>query len=166
MKINFKKILSTVGHPFAISWKWLRRTIFKIPATEAESALLSVAVVLCCFWVITVGTLVETRYIIEEKTKIIKEQAQTIETYKIKEKKVPVMVPGKVKIVPMTEKQLQQQMVQAQHEAAKLRREKEYYQELARKYSKPTPKGQNPDQRLKTEEQINDQFINDWGNMK
>lgn len=171
MKINFKKIWSVVTFPFRMigralkaAWKWARRKIIKVPASEAEAFLMSLALILCCVWIGTMGKLVETHYIIQEKTKIIQEQAKTIETYKIKER--TVRVPGKVRIVTTDARQLQRQIAAARHEASELRREKEHYQELARKYSRPAPKGATPAQRVQTEEHINDQFITDWSAKK
>lgn len=171
MKINFKKIWSVASFPFRLLgrlliavWKWARKRIIKMPASEAEAFLLSLALILCCVWIGTIGTLIEYRYIVEEKVKIIQQQAQVIETYKIKER--TIKVPGKVKIVTVDVKQLQRQMMQTQQEAAQLRREKSYYQQLARKYSHPAPTARTPAQRVQTEEQINDQFITDWGTKK
>ncbi|MCK9531473.1 MAG: hypothetical protein M0R77_13075 [Gammaproteobacteria bacterium] len=167
MKINFKKVLSALLFPFRMVgkflkaiWQWARKRIIKTPASEAEAFLMTLAVVLCCVWVVTIGTLVETRYIIQEKTKIIQEQAKVIETYKVKER--TVRLPGKVKVVNVTVQQLQQEIAESKQEAAQLRREKTYYQHLVRKYSRPAPSGKTPAQRVETEEQINDQFIIDW----
>lgn len=166
MKNIIKKIIFTISIPFVTAWKWARRTIFKIPATEAELVLMSLALVLCCFWIISIRSLVVTNYVVVEKTKIIEQQAATIEKYKIKEKLVPVQTPSKVKIITITDHQLQQELAKTKQEAAKLREEKDHYRQLAKKYGKPSKPDQNPEQRVKTEEQVNDQFIKDWGDLK
>lgn len=171
MKRILKIFWSIISFPFRLIgkvikaiWKWARRRIIKMPASEAEAFLMSLALILCCVWIVTIGTLVETRYIIQEKTRVIQEQAKVIETYKIKER--TVRVPGKVKVVTVNVQQLQRQMAESRQEAAQLRREKSYYQDLAKKYSHAAPRGRTPAQRVQTEEQINDQFITDWSTKK
>lgn len=155
-----KKVFAQIGRPFKSVWRWLRNKIIKWPASEAEAFLMSTAMLLSCIWFITYGKLVETQYVVEEKVRVIKEQAQTIETYKIRER--TLHLPGKTKVVTVTDRQLQQAVKEAQQEAAAMRQAKQHYQDMARKYKKPATQVVNPAVRVTTEEKINDQFIQDW----
>lgn len=162
-----KKLLSKIFYPFKIAgrwikkfWLWARGKFLRWPASEAEAFLMSIGLLLSCVWFITYGKLIETQYIVEEKVRVITEQAKTIETYKIKER--TLRLPGKTKVVTVTDKQLQQAIRQAQREANEMREAKQRYQDLARKYSKPTPRAANPAARVSSEEKVNDQFIQDW----
>lgn len=159
-KLNNSKIILKIKAFFSKSWAWLRRTIIRMPASEAETVLMSLAMILLCVWFVTFGKLVITQYIVDEKVKIIKEQSQVIEKYQVREK--TIRLPGKVKVVNVTYEELQEQVQQARNEAADLRREKQHYYNLIRKYNKPIKPSEDPAERVKSEEEINDQFIKDW----
>lgn len=131
-----------------------------INTNRAESFLTSLALFLICIWFVTFGKLVETQYVVQEKVRIIKEQGQTIEKYKTEIK--TLTLPGKTKVVRVTDQQLRTAINRANREAQELRQEKIKYQRLAQKYSRPNPKAASPSQRVRNEEAANDQFIKDW----
>lgn len=136
------------------------KTKLKWPGTETELVLMSIALVLSCVWFITYGKLVQIQYVVDEKVKVITEQAKTIETYKIRER--TIRLPGKTTVVTVTDKELQQAVRRAEREAAELREAKHYYQDLANKNKRAAPVVANPAERVSTEERNNDQFIQDW----
>lgn len=131
-----------------------------INTNRAESVLTSLALFLICIWFVTFGKLVETQYIVQEKVRIIKEQGQTIEKYKTEIK--TLRVPGKTKVVRVTDQQLRTAINRANREADEMRQEKIKYQQMAQKYSRPNTKAASPAQRVRNEEAANDQFIKDW----
>ncbi len=139
---------------------WIKSKFPYWPGTEAELFLMSLAMVLSCVWFVTYGKLVEVQYVIDEKVKVITQQAETIETYKIRER--TIRLPGKTAVVTVSNTELQQAVRRANREAAELRETKQHYQEIISKYKHASPVVSNPAQRVATEERNNDQFIQDW----
>lgn len=114
--------------------------------------------------------LVETRKIIETKTKFIKEQnivlKQYVKTLEVEKKNHVADIQASNKAVANLKKTADDALARTQAEAKKVAVKQAQYRDLAVKYATSNPSDGTAEVRIKREEQTTDQFIDDWKKAK